>query len=311
MAPSRSEHDQLVDRICAVLTKNPALLGSLRAPTSAAPGNVCPACTGCGNCASKRPEAVRAVLAAAPGARLSTNLGVGAVPEDLAPLIDHTLLRPEASYGDIDKLCDEAAEHGFASVCVNPMHLRRSAEKLRGTGSVVCTVIGFPLGATPSQVKVLEARRAMRDGARELDMVIAVGALKSGDHRYVYDDIRQVAEAAREGRALLKVILETALLTDEEKVAASVLSKRARADFVKTSTGFSKGGATEHDIALMARAVCYQLGVKASGGVKSAQDAQRMIRAGATRIGASVGVQIAAEARGSQAADGAAAAGAY
>ncbi len=182
---------------------------------------------------------------------------------------------------------------------MNPVHVRRCAERLRGATPVVCTVIGFPLGATPSEVKALEARRALRDGAREVDMVLAIGALKSGDHRYVYDDIRIVAEAAHEGRAILKVILETALLTDEEKVAACVAAKRARADFVKTSTGFSKGGATVHDIALMAKAVDHQLGVKASGGVGSAADARKMIEAGATRIGASVGVKIVQESRAS------------
>ena len=159
-------------------------------------------------------------------------------------------------------------------------------------------MIGFPLGATPREVKALEARRAIRDGAREVDMVIAIGALKSGDHKYVYEDIRTVAEAAHDGGAILKVIIETALLTDEEKVAACVLSKKARADFVKTSTGFSKGGATTHDVALMARAVEFQLGVKASGGVKGADDAKAMIAAGATRIGASVGVKIVKETKG-------------
>jgi deoxyribose-phosphate aldolase len=225
---------------------------------------------------------------------------IESVPEDLAKLIDHTLLRPEATYDDIDKLCDEARRYGFASVCVNPMHVKRCVARLKGASSVVCTVIGFPLGATPSENKALEARRAIREGAREIDMVLPIGALRSGDHRYVYDDIRIVAEVAREGRALLKVILETALLNDEEKIAACIAAKRARADFVKTSTGFSKGGATVHDVALMAKAVDHQLGVKASGGVGSAADAQKMVQAGATRIGASVGVKILQEAKGHQ-----------
>jgi deoxyribose-phosphate aldolase len=161
-----------------------------------------------------------------------------------------------------------------------------------------CCVIGFPLGATPKEIKALEARRAVRDGAKELDMVIAIGALKSGDHRYVYEDIRLVAEAARDGSALLKVIIETGLLTDEEKVAACVLAKKARADFVKTSTGFGHGGATVHDVELMARAVDHQLQVKASGGVKGAEDARKMVAAGASRIGASVGVKIVRESKG-------------
>jgi deoxyribose-phosphate aldolase len=178
------------------------------------------------------------------------------------------------------------------------MYVRRCVDKLRGAPSVVCTVIGFPLGATPSENKALEARRAIREGAREVDMVLSIGALRSGDHKYVYDDIRRVAEVAHEGRALLKVILETALLNDEEKIAACLAAKRARADFVKTSTGFSKGGATVHDVALMAKAVDHQLGVKASGGVGSAADAHQMVQAGATRIGASVGVKIVQEAKG-------------
>jgi deoxyribose-phosphate aldolase len=162
----------------------------------------------------------------------------------------------------------------------------------------VCTVVGFPLGSTPSEIKALEARRAIRDGAKEIDMVLAIGALKSGDNKYVYEDIRLVAEAAHDGRAILKVILETALLTDEEKVAACAAAKRARADFVKTSTGFSKGGATAHDVSLMAKAVDHQLGVKASGGVGSAADVKKMVEAGATRIGASVGVKIVQESKG-------------
>ncbi|MEO7327384.1 MAG: deoxyribose-phosphate aldolase [Minicystis sp.] len=220
------------------------------------------------------------------------------VPQDLAKLIDHTLLKPEATYTDIDRLCDEAIKYSFASVCVNPIHVKRCAQRLRGASSVVCTVVGFPLGSTPSEIKALEARRAIRDGAKEIDMVLAIGALKSGDTKYVYEDIRLVAEAAHDGRAILKVILETALLTDEEKVAACVAAKRARADFVKTSTGFSKGGATVHDIALMAKAVDHQLGVKASGGVGSAADVQKMVEAGATRIGASVGVKIVQESKG-------------
>jgi deoxyribose-phosphate aldolase len=216
----------------------------------------------------------------------------------VAKLIDHTLLKPEAKYADIDRLCDEAREFGFASVCVNPLYVERCAKRLKGSGVKTCCVIGFPLGATPKEIKALEARRAVRDGAKELDMVIAIGALKSGDHRYVYEDIRLVAEAARDGSALLKVIIETGLLTDEEKVAACVLAKKARADFVKTSTGFGHGGATVHDVELMARAVDHQLQVKASGGVKGAEDARKMVAAGASRIGASVGVKIVRESKG-------------
>ncbi|MCK6681254.1 MAG: deoxyribose-phosphate aldolase [Thermoanaerobaculia bacterium] len=233
-----------------------------------------------------------------PGCRISSAPGVGEVPKDLAQYIDHTLLKADATYAEIDKLCSEAAQFGFASVCVNPIHVKRAAQRLAGARPLVCTVVGFPLGATPKEIKALEARRAIRDGAREVDMVLAIGALKSGDVRYVEDDIRLVAEAAHDGGAILKVILETSLLTDQEKVAACVAARNARADFVKTSTGFSTGGATAHDVALMAEAVDHKLGVKASGGIRSASDAQKMIAAGATRIGASVGVKIVKESKG-------------
>jgi deoxyribose-phosphate aldolase len=309
MASAGSDYESLVQTITQVLSANPALLAPFlgaadRALGAGAYGGGAPVhcvggqCVGCGHCVSKRSDVVRGFLGGAKGVRLMGSPGIDGVPEDLAKLIDHTLLRPEATYADIDKLCDEAKRYGFASVCVNPMHVRRCAERLRGAASVVCTVIGFPLGSTPPEIKAMEARRAIRDGAREVDMVLAIGALKSGDHRYVYDDIRIVAEAAHEGRAILKVILETALLTDEEKVAACVAAKKARADFVKTSTGFSKGGATVHDVELMAKAVDHQLGVKASGGVGSMADARKMIEAGATRIGASVGVKIVQESKG-------------
>jgi deoxyribose-phosphate aldolase len=316
MLQPAADGEALVRAITQVLNKNPGLVASVLGQpppnTTGAAMASCPPCTGCGHCVSKRTDDVRAMLAPAlPGARVSANLGVPEVPADVAKLIDHTLLRPDATYDEIDKLCDEARKYGFASVCVNSMHVKRCAARLRGATPVVCTVVGFPLGATPREIKALEARRAIRDGAREVDMVIPVGALKSGDHQAVFDDIRTVAEAAREGRAILKVILETALLTDEEKVAACLLARRARADFVKTSTGFAKGGATAHDVALMARAVEHKLGVKASGGVASAADARKMIAAGATRIGASVGVKIAQEARGQATAKTTAAGGAY
>lgn len=214
------------------------------------------------------------------------------VPLDLARYIDHTLLGPDATAGDIDQLCDEADRYGFASVCINPTWVKRAAKNLRGTGVPVCTVIGFPLGATTTEVKAMEARKALRDGAREVDMVINIGALKSGDHELVYDDIAKVVDAAHEVGAICKVILETSLLTDEEKVIASALAKRAMADFVKTSTGFGPGGATVYDVALMRETVGPEMGVKASGGVRTADDAEDMIAAGATRIGASAGVQI-------------------
>jgi deoxyribose-phosphate aldolase len=214
-------------------------------------------------------------------------------------------LKPDASAADIERLCEEAARYHFASVCVNPKWVRASACHLRGSGVPVCTVIGFPLGATLADVKAYETRRAIFDGATEVDMVINVGALKSGDDCAVEHDIRQVVEAAHEYNVLVKVIIEAALLTDDEKVRASLAAKRAGADFVKTSTGFAKGGATVADVALMRRTVGQEMGVKAAGGVRGIEDARAMIEAGATRIGASVGVKIAQEAAGAPVAAGA------
>ncbi|MBK7394678.1 MAG: deoxyribose-phosphate aldolase [Chloracidobacterium sp.] len=230
--------------------------------------------------------------------RIGIVLGETATAHDWASLIDHTLLKPEASESDIKKLCSEAAEFGFASVCVNPGWVKSAAEFLKGTGVPVCTVIGFPLGATLPDVKAYEARRAIFNGAEEVDMVINIGALKSGDDCLVEDDIRAVVEAAHENHILCKVIIETALLTDDEKVRACLAAKNAGADFVKTSTGFAKGGATADDVSLMRNTVGSSLGVKASGGVKGIEDARAMFEAGATRIGASVGVKIAQEASG-------------
>lgn len=224
--------------------------------------------------------------------RVSFHGEAAEVPLDMARYIDHTLLKPEATSAEIDQLCREAEQYGFASVCINPTWVKRAAEMLRGTTVPVCTVIGFPLGANTSEIKAMEARRALRDGAREVDMVLNIGALKSGDHDAVLKDIEKVVDAAHEVGALCKVILETALLTDEEKVIASALAKRARADFVKTSTGFGPGGATVYDVALMRETVGPDMGVKASGGVRTTGDAEDMIAAGATRIGASAGIEI-------------------
>ena len=237
------------------------------------------------------PEKLRSVVANGAD-RVSFHGDAQDVPLDLAKYIDHTLLKPDATQDEIDRLCDEAIEYGFASVCINPTWVKRSAEKLRGSDVKTCTVIGFPLGATTADVKALEARRALRDGAREVDMVINVGALKSGQNDVVRKDIEKVVDAAHEGGAIAKVILETALLTDEEKVIASALAKQAKADFVKTSTGFGGGGATVYDVALMRETVGPDMGVKASGGVRTLEDVEDMIAAGATRIGASAGVQI-------------------
>ena len=218
--------------------------------------------------------------------------------EELARMIDHTLLRPEATAADIEKLCEEARRHGFYSVCVNPTYVAQCRTLLRGSPVKLCCVVGFPLGAQSPEIKALETRKAIREGATEIDMVINIGALKSKDEALVLRDIRAVVEACRDGRALSKVIFETALLTDDEKVRACELSMKAGADYVKTSTGFASGGATAEDIALMAKTVApKKLGVKASGGIRTYDDAVRMIEAGATRIGASASVKILEEAK--------------
>ncbi len=217
---------------------------------------------------------------------------------EVSRYIDHTLLKPEATRTEIGTLCSEARAYSFASVCINPTWVKESAFALYGSPVKVCTVVGFPLGATLGDVKAYEARRAIFDGATEIDMVINIGALKSGSDDVVGRDIRQVVEAAHEACAIVKVILETALLTDDEKVRACLLAKEAGADFVKTSTGFSKGGATVADIALMRQTVGSGMGIKAAGGVKDLASAKEMIAAGATRIGASAGVKIVQQSRG-------------
>ncbi|WP_246941719.1 deoxyribose-phosphate aldolase [Bacillus pinisoli] len=212
--------------------------------------------------------------------------------KDIARYIDHTALKPETTKEEIIKLVEEAKEYTFASVCVNPTWVSLAAEMLKDTPDVkVCTVIGFPLGATTPEVKAFETTNAIKNGATEVDMVINVGELKNGNDVFVEEDIRAVVKAA-EGKALTKVIIETSLLTNEEKVRACQLAVKAGADFVKTSTGFSTGGATVEDIALMRKTVGVNVGVKASGGVRSLEDAKSMIEAGATRIGASSGVSI-------------------
>jgi deoxyribose-phosphate aldolase len=254
-------------------------------------------CTVCGrtcdgHCISHHPDVARNMIALGAD-RLSARLGVDYVPTDIAEYIDHTLLKPEATEQQIRQLCAEAVEFGFASVCVNPTWASLAAQLLAGASPMVATVIGFPLGATLADVKAYETQRALEVGADEFDMVINIGALKSRDFRLVEQDIAGVVAAAQ-GRTV-KVIIETALLTDEEKVEACVIAKAAGADFVKTSTGFASKGATAEDVALMRRVVGSDMGVKASGGIRSAQDAQAMIEAGATRIGASAGVKIVKE----------------
>jgi deoxyribose-phosphate aldolase len=223
---------------------------------------------------------------------------IGGAPSEVASMIDHTLLKPDATRQNIEELCREAAQFKFATVCVNPTWVATCARLLAGSGVGVCSVVGFPLGATTADVKEYETRRAIFDGAREIDMVINVGALKSGDFRVVERDIESVTTACREGGALSKVIIEAALLTDDEKVTACTLAKAAAADYVKTSTGFGPGGATAADVALMRRVVGAEMGVKAAGGVRDLEGVRAMIAAGATRVGASAGVKIVQQARG-------------
>ena len=224
--------------------------------------------------------------------RLSSTVGV--IPGDLnmAKMIDHTLLKPDATQDQIAQLCFEARKYGFASVCINPTWVKLCAQLLDGSPVKVCTVIGFPLGATAPEVKAFETQNAIDNGATEIDMEINIGALKARDLELVARDIRGVVTASHAFGALVKVIIEAVLLTDEEKTIACLLSKEAGADFVKTSTGFASGGATVHDVALMRRTVGPEMGIKAAGGVRTYEDAENMIKAGATRIGASAGVKI-------------------
>lgn len=211
---------------------------------------------------------------------------------DIARYIDHTNLKPYASREDIIKLCEEAKEYNFYAVCVNPYRVKLAKQQLEGSDIKVATVIGFPLGATPTEVKVFEARKALEDGADELDMVINIGALKDGDYEYVKNDIAEVVKVAHERGAEVKVIIETCYLTEEEKIKACELAKEAGADFVKTSTGFGTGGATVEDVRLMREIVGPSMGVKAAGGIRTREQALTMIEAGATRIGTSSGVEI-------------------
>jgi deoxyribose-phosphate aldolase len=242
------------------------------------------------------PEQVSGVLMAG-ASRLGLHADGGGAGE-VAGLIDHTLLKPDATATELEKLCREAAEFHFATVCVNPTWVALAARLLRGSDVGVCSVVGFPLGATTPDVKQYETRRAIFDGATEIDMVINIGALKSGDLRLVEQDIEAVTTPCRSANVVSKVIIEAALLTDEEKVTASTLTKAAGADFVKTSTGFGPGGATVADVILMRRVVGDSVGVKAAGGVRDLEQMKAMVAAGATRVGASAGVRIVKESRG-------------
>jgi deoxyribose-phosphate aldolase len=257
-------------------------------------GLICPGCDE--RCAERCARKTRKVVEAG-ASRISAGAAVGPIEADIARLIDHTLLKPDATRDDIRKICNEALKYGFASVCINPWNVSLAAEMLRGSEVRVCTVVGFPLGATLPQVKVYETEEVIKLGAQEIDMVINVGALKSGQLDSVEADIRGVVEASHRGGAICKVILETVLLTTDEKVRGSLAAKNAGADFVKTSTGFAAGGATAEDVRLMRAVVGGEIGVKAAGGVRSLEDLQKMVEAGATRIGASASVKILEQAR--------------
>jgi deoxyribose-phosphate aldolase len=240
------------------------------------------------SCAAKTSQVV-----AAGASRISSCMGVARRSPDVAGLIDHTLLKPEATREDIVRVCREARQFGFASVCVNPYWVPLAASELAGSCVKVCSVAGFPLGASAASIKRAEAEEALREGAQEIDMVINVGALRSGDFEVVDGEIRAVAEACHRAGAIVKTILETALLDDRQKAIACALAKLAGADFVKTSTGFGPAGATVEDVALMRLVVGPEMGVKAAGGIRTLDDFQRMVAAGATRIGASASVKIA------------------
>lgn len=247
-------------------------------------------CDGCGQCVELKSGAVGTIVNSG-ASRIGASPGVTVKDPGLAGMIDHTLLKADATEEQIRKLCEEAKELKFASVCVNPTNVTLASRLLQGTPVKVCTVIGFPLGAATSTVKAMETRDAIANGANEIDMVVNVGALKSGNDQLVEDDIRAVVNAAK-GRAIVKVILEMALLTREEKIKGCEIAKKAGADFVKTSTGFGPGGATAEDVALMRQTVGPTMGIKAAGGIRTAEDAEKMVAAGATRIGASASVAI-------------------
>lgn len=292
----------IVDRVQAEMSGHskpaPPRSSAGHAPSllPASPGTPCKAgkgqCTGCGWSVSRRPSDTRNIIDLG-AARVSANakgLDPQLVRADLASYIDHTLLKANVDRDELRKLCSEAKQYKFASVCVNAGNVAFCARELRGTGVMVCAVVGFPLGATSPAAKAFETREAVQDGASEIDMVINIGALKSGDYATLLQDIKGVVDAARPHR--VKVILETCELTDEEKVIACAMSKVAGAAFVKTSTGFGPGGATAADVALMKRIVGDEVEVKASGGMRTAEDADTMIAAGATRIGASASIAI-------------------
>ncbi len=286
-----AEMDQLVDEI---VKRVQSRLGGAPAPKLQLAGDRCesgvgPNCDTCRGCHVKRPNDVRNIVDLG-AARIAAGIGHDSPPSDIAPLIDHTLLKADATKEELKKLCEEAKKYGFATVCVNPTNVRYCAGLLEGSSTKPIAVVGFPLGASVPQAKAFEARQAVRDGAQEIDMVINITALKAKDYATVLDDICAVVAAS--APKPVKVILETAMLDTEQKIIASALSKVAGAAFVKTSTGFGPGGATAEDVALMRRIVGPEIGVKASGGVRTTDDAVEMIQAGANRLGASASVGI-------------------
>lgn len=286
-----AELDRLVEQIGEEILARTGRVPSLPPDVEGLniPDLVCPGCTQrCPQtCERKAKEIVKAGAC-----RLSASEKLTAIDPAIAGLIDHTLLKPEATRDDILKVCREARKYNFASVCINPYWVPSVAAELAGSPVKVCTVVGFPLGATSTAAKVAETEAALRVGAQEIDMVQNIGALRSGDHDAVRNDIAAVVEVTHRAGGIVKVILETALLDDNQKVMASVLAKMAKADFVKTSTGFGPSGATVHDVELMRLAVGPDMGVKAAGGIRTLDDLKKMAAAGATRIGASASVKI-------------------
>ncbi len=300
---NNADFDKLVDEITreVVARMNTSSGTPAAAPAKASAGGCGPGCCECadGRCVRECADRVKAVVTTGAG-RITS--GLGYIPRDLsiARTIDHTLLKPDGSAAEIAQLCREAREYHFASVCVNSAYVPLCADLLKGSDVAVCTVVGFPLGASPAEVKAYEAQLAIQNGASEIDMVMNIGAIKSHDVKGLHHDISTVVKTCHAHSVICKVILETSKLSDEEKVIACQVAKVAGADFVKTSTGFGGGGATVGDIALMRKVVGPDIGVKASGGVRTYQDAQALVQAGATRIGASAGVAIVKAERGEQ-----------
>ena len=285
--------DELVDLITKQVTQRLQAMNITSANVGYKEHECCnsqEACSNCGLCVVKRPEAVNNIINFG-ASRIGANSGVGPkVDAKLASMIDHTLLKPDATQAELTKICNEAKEYHFATVCVNSSNIALVARLLNGSTVKPIAVVGFPLGAATSQAKAFEAKEAIHAGAKEIDMVINIGALKSKDYKVVYEDIRQVVEASKPH--IVKVILETSNLDHDEKVIACALSKTAGASFVKTSTGFGSGGATVEDIMLMRKIVGENMHVKASGGIRTKEDAEKMVNAGADRVGASASVAI-------------------